>query len=123
MAGRFFPVFTENFYGNLENIRIFLGTEGKKAFDSLLNRLFDDMVPTLCEFPQIGRSFLDLDIRSLETGKLANRLKSFLKEDDDIRQFIMDDYLILYLIRKKKVFFLSIKHHRQLSFDLGKFWQ
>jgi hypothetical protein len=31
--------------------------------------------------------------------------------------------LILYVVRDKRVVFLSIKHHRQLSFDLKHFWQ
>ena len=35
----------------------------------------------------------------------------------------MDDYLVLYLIRGDRVVFLSIKHHRQLSFDLKGFLQ
>lgn len=123
MAGKFFPVFTENFDKNLNGIQDFFGMEGKTAFERLLDRLFDDIVPTLCHFPQAGRSFLKLDVRSLESKKLASRLKSMLGKTDDIRQFIVDDYLILYLIQKGKIVFLSIKHHRQLSFDLEKFWE
>jgi hypothetical protein len=36
---------------------------------------------------------------------------------------ILQDYVALYLLRGDRVVFLSIKHHRQLSFDLGRFWQ
>lgn len=35
---------------------------------------------------------------------------------------ILDEYLLLYFIRKNQAIFLSIKHHRQLSFDLHRFW-
>jgi hypothetical protein len=34
----------------------------------------------------------------------------------------MDDYLVLYLVRRHQVIFLAVKHHRQLSFDLTRFW-
>lgn len=116
------PVFTENFDKNLIEIELFLNSEGKKAFEHLLDRLFDDIVPTLCQFPQAGRSFLNLDPYSLEAEKLAKQLKSLIKKTDALRQFVLDDYLILYLIRGRKIYFLSIKHHRQLSFNLQKFW-
>ena len=122
MAGNFSPVFTENFDKNLDEIEAFLGQEGKAVFERLLDRLFEDIVPTLCHFPQAGRSFMKLDIRSLESKKLAVRLKSLMRVSDGLRQFIVDDYLILYLVRGGNIFFLAIKHHRQLSFDLGKFW-
>jgi hypothetical protein len=42
---------------------------------------------------------------------------------DDLRECIVDEYLILYLLREKQIVFLSIKRHRQLSFDLKRFWQ
>jgi hypothetical protein len=55
MAGRrSTPVFTENFARNVEALRLFLGAEGGRAFSRLLDRLFDDIIPTLCRFPQSG---------------------------------------------------------------------
>jgi len=50
-------------------------------------------------------------------------LRSRLAKSDDLREYIVDDYLFLYLLRATRVVFLSIKHHRQLSFDLKRFWQ
>lgn len=52
------PVFTENFSSNLLAIQAFLASEGNRAYQRLLNRLFDDIVPTISQFPQSGRSFL-----------------------------------------------------------------
>jgi hypothetical protein len=46
-----------------------------------------------------------------------------LKKSDELREFVVDDYLVLYLLRGKRVVFLSVKHHRQLSFDLKRFWE
>ena len=46
MAGKR-PVFTENFSANLTTIQTFLGPEeGNAAFQGLLERLFDEVVPT-----------------------------------------------------------------------------
>ena len=122
MAGKR-PVFTENFSSNLLAIQTFLGSEGDQAYQHLLDRLFNDLVPTICEFPQSGRSFLKRSIHSSEAKRLVTKLHARLKRRDNLREFIMDDYLLLYLVRRDQVVFLSIKHHRQLSFDLKGFSQ
>lgn len=122
MAGKR-PVFTENFSSNLVLIETFLGTPGNAAFQRLLDRLFAEIVPVLCRFPQSGRSFLSRSIKSAKAKALARRLRRLLRQSDDIRECIMDDYLILYVVRRDRIVFLSVKHHRQLSFDLGQFWE
>lgn len=122
MAGRLRPVFTENFATNVDAIRRFLEPEGDVAFGRLLDRLVDDVVPTLCRFPQLGRPFLAHAVRSLQGRALVHRLKALSRRGDDLREFIVDDYLILYVVREKRVIFLAIKHHRQLSFDLKHLW-
>ncbi len=116
------PFFAENFSLNLDALRLFLEPEGRAAFERLLDRLFDDIVPMLCRYSQSGRLFLEHPIRSKEARSLSRTLKTFLKKGDELREFIVDDYLILYLHRDRQVIFLSIKHHRQLSFDLRRFW-
>ena len=120
MAGKR-PVFTENFSSNLLAIHSFLGSEGDSAYQRLLARLFEDIVPTICQFPESGHSFLARTIRSSDAKRLSKKLQARLKRSDDLREFIMDDYLVLYLICGDRVVFLSIKHHRQLSFDLKGF--
>ncbi|HSB81385.1 MAG TPA: type II toxin-antitoxin system RelE/ParE family toxin [Candidatus Methylomirabilis sp.] len=123
MAGkRLSPIFTENFAENVDAIRDFLGENGRAAFARLLDRLFDDLLPMLCRFPQSGRAFFDHPSRSLETRAFRRRLRRLMHPGDELREFIVDEYLILYLIRGNQAIFLSIKHHRQLSFDLHRFW-
>jgi len=123
MAGkRLAPVFTQNFAENLLAIETFLGDDGRATFGHLVDRVLDDVVPTLCRFPFSGRSFLTHPIRSLEARSAVRRLKRALQPSDNLREFILDEYLLLYLVRRDQMIFLSIKHHRQLSFDLPRFW-
>src|SRR6266481_4265185 len=114
VRGRLF--FTSNFAANLDSIHLFLGVEGESAFQRLLKRLFDDICPQLSRFPLSGRSFLVHPAGSREAAALLERLHTILRKGDDIREFMIDKYVVLYLIRGRRLYFLAIKHHRQLSF-------
>lgn len=123
MAGKLrTPVFAPNFIRNLDTIESFLKPEGSAVFDRLLTRLFDEIVPMLRRYPQSGRPFLAHPIRSRESRALLRKLKAKMKKGDALREFVLEEYLILYLLRGTRIIFLSIKHHRQLSFDLIQFW-
>jgi hypothetical protein len=117
------PIFTENFSANLIAIENFLGREGEASFKTLLHRLFDDIIPILCRFPHSGHVFLSHPIRSAEAKTVAKKLRVRLRDSKALREFVVDDYLVLYLIQPERLVFLSIKHHRQLSFDFRRFWQ
>lgn len=114
--------FTENFSANLSAIEQFVAPHSRTAFHRFLDRLFDDVIPTLCRFPQSGRSFLTRTVMSAKAKELTKALSKLLNKEDDLREFVMDDYLVLYLVRPQQVVFLAVKHHRQLSFDLKRFW-
>ena len=121
MAGKR-PRFTENFSTNLTSIEAFIGPHSRTAFRRFLDRLFHDIVPTLCRFPQSGRSFLSRAVKSTKAKVRATELGRSMRKEDELREVVVDDYLVLYLIRRDHVIFLAIKHHRQLSFDLKQFW-
>jgi plasmid stabilization system protein ParE len=121
MAGKR-PRFTENFSANLTTIEEFVAPLSRTAFHRFLDRLFDEVIPMLCQFPQSGRSFLTCMVKSAEAKALTKALSKLYNKGDDLREFIMDDYLVLYLVRRHQVVFLAVKHHRQLSFDLRRFW-
>jgi ParE toxin of type II toxin-antitoxin system, parDE len=122
MAARARLFFTPNFVANLDSIQLFLAPEGRSAFERLLIRIFDDISPKLSRFPQAGRSFLAHRIGSREAQTLLDRLEGILRKGDDLREFTVDDYVMLYLVRDQRLYFLAIKHHRQLSVDLQTFW-
>jgi hypothetical protein len=118
MAAKSRLLFTRNFIANLDSIQSFLGHEGSATFRRLLTRIFDDTGPVISRFPLSGRSFLIHRARSKEAQVLIERLKRMLRKGDDIREVVVDDYVVLYLVRRTRVYFLAIRHHRQLSFDL-----
>jgi hypothetical protein len=114
---------TANFQQNLDSIRKFLvEQEAEAGFDSLIKRQFDDVIPNLERFPKMGRDFLARDPLSDEGRAKRHALKVKSGSNTEIREYITDEYLLLYAVRDSVVFLLSIRHHRQLSFDLRAHW-
>ena len=101
---------TANFERNLAAIR------------ALVSRLEGVVIPGLERFPDIGATFTGKAPLSHEGRVLFERLVELSGTDGEIRQLVEDDYVLLYLHRGSSVFLLSIKHHRQLSFDLAGHW-
>jgi plasmid stabilization system protein ParE len=117
------PLFTENFSANLTDIETFLAEEGTIFFNRFLKKFLAETIPMLCRFPLSGRSFFERSIQTTQALEHIERMKELLRKGDNVRELIVDNYLILYLVRRDEIVFLSIKHHRQLSYDLKLFWQ
>jgi plasmid stabilization system protein ParE len=117
---------TANFERNLDEIEAFLrDAEAPQAFDALLDELTDTVIPNLERFSGIGSSFLARPGRSVETSNGIARLKAQLHaiaEDSEIHEYVMTHYLLMYVQIEDRIYLLSIRHHRQLSFDLASHW-
>ena len=114
---------TGNFQANLDSIRDFLLAEqAASEFDRLLERLFEHIIPNLARFPDMGRDFAALAPLSREGEAALRQLRRNAGRDTALREYITEDYLLLYAVRASTVFLLSIRHHRQLSFDLRGHW-
>lgn len=118
--------FTANFEANLEAIDAYwLARELPQCYGQLLNTLSDTVIPNLERFPDIGRPFLARQPTSVEAVNRIENLNAQLERlhtITDIREYIMDDYLLLYATTAKTIYLLSIRHHRQLSFDVVHLW-
>ena len=118
--------FTANFEVNLASIESFLSEqEFAHGYDRLLDELGEIVIPNLERFPTMGRPFFAHAPRSVEALAIIDRLRTSLArlaDDSDIREYVMEEYVILYAMVRNDVYLLSLKHHRQLSFDLGRFW-
>jgi hypothetical protein len=96
----------------------------------------ETVIPNLERFPEMGRLFLARSINSIEVRNGLDLLYKQLNEvgklgeiQGEIREYLLADYLILYArfssgakATKSTIYLLSIKHHRQLSFDFESFW-
>lgn len=107
----------------MESVETFLTeADAAHAYDDLLTMLRGEVIPNLRRFPQMGRRYLDQPPRSVEALALLAALPP--GSADSLRVYLAGDYLILYVVEKtgSVTTLLSIRHHRQLSFDFGKIW-
>jgi plasmid stabilization system protein ParE len=114
---------TASFLERLESIEGLLReADAPLAYDALLPALRDTVVPNLRCFPRMGRRYLDQPPQSAEAIAQLGQLPAGAA--DGLRVLGSGDYLILYAEQKKSatVHLLSIRHHRQLSFDFAKLW-
>lgn len=117
---------TTNFERNLDEIEAFLTeAEALQSFDALLDELTDTVIPNLERFPAMGRSFLSRTILSVETSNGIDILQGKLAaigENAELREYVLQHYLMLYARVGSVIHLLSIRHHKQLSFDFQHLW-
>jgi len=114
---------TASFLERLDAIEAFLTeADAAFAFDDLLAELRATVFPNLARFPRIGRRYLDNPPQSAEA--LAQLAALPAGAASALREYLHGDYLMLYtaMDANATVYLLSIRHHRQLSFDFAKLW-
>lgn len=118
--------FTANFESSLESIAGYWAeNDYPPAYDSLLDDIGARLIPNLERFPRMGRPFLSRQPETVEAlalqEKLGKRLAK-LAAASELREYLLDDYLVLYALVGKTAYLLSIRHHKQLSFDFARLW-
>jgi plasmid stabilization system protein ParE len=118
---------TASFLQRLDAIEAFLvEADAGSAFDDLLTELRATVIPNLRRFPRIGRRYLANPPQSAEA--LAQLAALPAGAPDALREYLHGDYLMLYTVMdaspetNASVYLLSIRHHRQLSFDFARLW-
>lgn len=118
---------TASFLERLDAIETFLvNADAGFAFDALLDELRATVIPNLQRFPRIGRRYLANPPQSAEA--LAQLAALPAGAPDALREYLHGDYLMLYTVldpspqASAAVYLLSIRHHRQLSFDFARLW-
>jgi hypothetical protein len=119
---------TASFLERLDTIEAFLvEADAGFAFDELLAELRAKVIPNLQRFPRIGRRYLANPPHSAEA--LAQLAALPAGAPDALREYLHGDYLMLYTVVDASpganacVYLLSIRHHRQLSFDFARLWR
>jgi plasmid stabilization system protein ParE len=118
---------TASFLERLESIEAFLvEADAGFAFDDLLAEIRATVIPNLRRFPRIGRRYLTNPPQSAEALALLAAMPA--GAPDALREYLHGDYLMLYLVEdaspktEATVYLLTIRHHRQLSFDFARLW-
>lgn len=114
---------TASFLQQLDAIEAFLtDADAAFAFDDLLAELRATVIPNLARFPRMGRRYLDHPPQSAEA--LAQLATLPAGAAGALREYLHGDYLMLYAAvdPSATVYLLSIRHHRQLSFDFARHW-
>ena len=114
---------TASFLERLAVIEAFLtAADAAFAYDTLLDELRSTVIPNLRRFPRIGRRYLDQPPQSAEALSQLAALPAGAA--DRLREYLHGDYLILYTVatRGQRVHLLSIRHHRELSFQFSTLW-
>ncbi len=128
MTSRITAKLTANFERNLAEIEQFLlEAEAPHAFDDLLDELLGTVLPNLERFPALGRPFFNRAVGSAEATNALAALQNKLAavgwgSTASLREYVMAQFLVLYMQAGDTLFLLSIKHHRQLSFDFDGHW-
>jgi plasmid stabilization system protein ParE len=113
---------TANFEANLDQLEAFLvEADAAPAYDALLADLETTVIPNLESFPRMGRPFFNRGTGSVEAHEKIGRLAPRIG-DGELREYLGGDYLLLYAFMERTMYLLSIKHHRQLSFDFERLW-
>ena len=128
MAEEAFTVeLTASFLERLDAIEAFLlEADAGFAFDELLAELRATVIPNLRRFPRMGRRYLAHPPQSAEA--LTQLAAMPVGAPDALREYLHGDYLMLYTVvdashkDKPTVYLLSIRHHRELSFDFARLW-
>jgi len=120
--------FAANFERNLEEIERFLtDAEATQAYDGLLDELLETVIPNLERFPGMGRPFMLRQLRSIETtnafATLRARVLALTTDPEALREYVLKDYLMLYVLIGGTIYLLAIRHQRQLSFDFEGHWR
>ncbi|WP_295970202.1 type II toxin-antitoxin system RelE/ParE family toxin [uncultured Xanthomonas sp.] len=114
---------TESFIACLDAIEAFLlDADAAAAFDDLLAELRAAVISNLQRFPHIGRPYLDTPPQSAEA--LAQLAAMPAGAPDALRTYLHGGYVMMYTAVETSatVYLLSIRHHRQLSFDFAGLW-
>ncbi len=104
---------TVNFARNLEGLRDF-HSEHPAAFERAVAKLQDEVLPLLRKQPNLGRLYQ----RNPTAPPIVERVKERLG-GGVLREFLVGEYVVLYLVGKKQLALISIRHQRELEFNVG----
>ena len=106
---------TRNLETNLQRIEAFLASIGEShRYHELIHHLEEQVVPLLERAPGIGTA-LNFSAVAEDSRAILERVGALLK-GDALRQLVLGDFVLLYLVSGRRVHLLAIRHHRERGF-------
>jgi hypothetical protein len=114
---------TQNFLDNLEDIYAFFQQKDADTADLRMNVLREelrDMVERLRWSPACGRPARFMQWKTDEERLRLRRIQQLAQQSDlpGLREFVIDQFVVLYAHSVTHVVLLSIKHQRQLTYSV-----
>ena len=107
---------TATFRARLLQIASFFDSaHAPQVFDRLLDDLEAVIFPNLARFPELGARYVDGPPQSTEAVMALSRLPGDAPQW--LRKYVHDDFVILYASLPEAVHLLSVRHHRESSFN------
>lgn len=112
-----------NFLATLEDARTFFIAQDAESADARFRNLkakLREMVSILSWSPASGRLARFINTRSAQAKLRADRVANLAEETGlpMLREYIVDQFIVLYAHAPTEVVLLSLKHQRQLSYSV-----
>lgn len=92
------------------------------GYDRLHEEIETVAIARLERFPSMGRPFLDAKPDTFDALVRCELLAGRALEDGVVREYMLKDYVILYVQTADVVSLLSIRHFKQTSEDFEHLW-
>ncbi|KND60066.1 hypothetical protein BVER_00064c [Candidatus Burkholderia verschuerenii] len=77
----------------------------------------------LKRFPAIGRRVFNTKPDTVDALLAMEELMGMARNNGDtLREYLFDDYVLLYWLSEDAITFLSIRHTREVSFEFHDLW-
>ncbi|WP_050454083.1 type II toxin-antitoxin system RelE/ParE family toxin [Candidatus Burkholderia verschuerenii] len=97
--------------------------ERPESFRQLVKAIREKVAPMLKRFPAIGRRVFNTKPDTVDALLAMEELMGMARNNGDtLREYLFDDYVLLYWLSEDAITFLSIRHTREVSFEFHDLW-
>lgn len=102
-----------------EAVEYLLGVGADTKAQALLDQAYETLPKRLTQVPRSGREFTARNPKTPEVLAVWEAVRDLFGDDIELREYILEDYLVLYAIHHDVIHLLTLRHHRQCGFDFN----
>lgn len=91
-----------------------------EAAQELLDQAYDALPQRLAQLPRIGRELVPHNPEAAEVLAVWAVVRKLLGDDIELREYLLEDYLVLYAVHQDFIHLLTLQHHRQSGFNFSE---